>query len=380
MKVLITGSKGFIGRNLRARLDYEKDIQLFEYDIENKDDELESFLKEAEIIFHLAGVNRPQKEEEFKTGNVELTKLICDYLKRLGRKATIVFSSSIQAGFDNPYGRSKRAAEDILIDWADEGNGRAVIFRLKNVFGKWCRPNYNSVVATFCHNISHNLPIVINDAGRVLELVYIDDVVDAFIHIIKEFRNSQDRDHYVKLSEFRDIPRYFSITVGELANKLKCFYESRNKLIAPDFSSEFERFLYATFISYFDLEDIAISLDNRVDERGELAEAIKSREFGQIFVLKINPGQIRGNHFHHTKIEKFLVLEGQADLVLKNINNGTSRVFKLASDRLQLIEIPPGYSHSIRNIGSTPVIVLVWANEIFDQARPDTFNYELKTY
>ena len=379
MKVLITGSKGFIGKNLLARLAYEKDIKLFEFDIENKSCDLEHFLNEAEIIFHLAGVNRPEKEEEFKTGNVELTELICNYLERLGRKPTVVFSSSIQAGVENPYGSSKKAAEDILINWADKGNGRAVIFRLKNVFGKWCRPNYNSVVATFCHNISHNLPIVINDTERVLELVYIDDVVEGFIHIINELRNSQERYHDVKSYEFREIPRYFSITVGELANKLKRFHESRKKLLAPDFSDDFERFLYATFISYYDLEDISISLENKVDERGTLAEALKSREFGQIFVLRINPGQTRGNHFHHTKIEKFLVLEGQAHLKLKNIDNGTSAVFRLSSDRLQLIEIPPGYSHSIENIGSTPVIVLVWANEIFNQARPDTFYYEVKS-
>ena len=379
MKVLITGSKGFIGKNLLARLAYEKDIKLFEFDIENKSCDLEHFLNEAEIIFHLAGVNRPEREEEFKTGNVELTELICNYLERLGRKPTVVFSSSIQAGVENPYGSSKKAAEDILINWADKGNGRAVIFRLKNVFGKWCRPNYNSVVATFCHNISHNLPIVINDTERVLELVYIDDVVEGFIHIINELRNSQERYHDVKSYEFREIPRYFSITVGELANKLKRFHESRKKLLAPDFSDDFERFLYATFISYYDLEDISISLENKVDERGTLAEALKSREFGQIFVLRINPGQTRGNHFHHTKIEKFLVLEGQAHLKLKNIDNGTSAVFRLSSDRLQLIEIPPGYSHSIENIGSTPVIVLVWANEIFNQARPDTFYYEVKS-
>jgi len=379
MKVLITGSKGFIGKNLLARLAYEKDIKLFEFDIENKSCDLEHFINEAEVIFHLAGINRPEKEEEFKTGNVELTNLICDHLERLGRKPTVVFSSSIQAGVENPYGRSKKAAEDILINWADKGNGRAVIFRLKNVFGKWCRPNYNSVVATFCHNISHNLPIVINDTERVLELVYIDDVVEGFIHIINELRNSQERYHDVKSYEFREIPRYFSITVGELANKLKRFHESRKKLLAPDFSDDFERFLYATFISYYDLEDISISLENKVDERGTLAEALKSREFGQIFVLRINPGQTRGNHFHHTKIEKFLVLEGQAHLKLKNIDNGTSAVFRLSSDRLQLIEIPPGYSHSIENIGSTPVIVLVWANEIFNQARPDTFYYEVKS-
>ena len=379
MKVLITGSKGFIGKNLLARLAYEKDIKLFEFDIENKSCDLEHFLNEAEIIFHLAGVNRPEREEEFKTGNVELTELICNYLERLGRKPTVVFSSSIQAGVENPYGSSKKAAEDILINWADKGNGRAVIFRLKNVFGKWCRPNYNSVVATFCHNISHNLPIVINDTERVLELVYIDDVVEGFIHIINELRNSQERYHDVKSYEFREIPRYFSITVGELANKLKRFHESRKKLLVPDFSDDFERFLYATFISYYDLEDISISLENKVDERGTLAEALKSREFGQIFVLRINPGQTRGNHFHHTKIEKFLVLEGQAHLKLKNIDNGTSAVFRLSSDRLQLIEIPPGYSHSIENIGSTPVIVLVWANEIFNQARPDTFYYEVKS-
>lgn len=378
MRALVTGSNGFIGKNLVARLDYEKDIEVLKFDVENSQADLRAGLQEADIVFHLAGVNRPEKEKDFITGNVNLTGDICDYLKRLGRKPIIVFSSSIQAELNNPYGRSKKEAEDILINWSKEVNGKVIIFRLKNVFGKWCRPNYNSVVATFCYNISHNLPIRIIEGSRQLELVYIDDVVESFISIINEIKSTKKINSAFVPYDFRDVPRSFQITVAQLANKLKIYHESRKQLMVPDFSDIFERFLYATFISYLEPGEIPIPLESKVDDRGALAEALKSQESGQIFILKINPGQKRGNHYHHTKIERFLLLEGQAELNIKNINTGEYKVFRLSSEKLQLIEIPPGYSHSIDNIGTTPAIVLVWANEIFNQDKPDTFYYEVK--
>lgn len=282
--VLVTGSRGFIGRNLCAVLRRLESVLLHEHDLGNNEPELRKALSQCEVIFHLAGVNRPEKVEEFRQGNTDFTEKICNTLREMRVAPKIVLSSSIQADLDNPYGVSKREAEDILRKFAEATGAECVVYRFKNLFGKWCRPNYNSVTATFCHNIAHDLPIQINDPARGLELTYIDDVVEAFISELQLGRPG-----------FRFAPPVPGncITLGELAQKVKSFRESRSNLHLPDFSSAFDRALYATYLSYLDKQDFGYGLDIKCDQRGSLAEFLKSPSMGQFFVSRTRPGVIR---------------------------------------------------------------------------------------
>ena len=406
--ILITGSAGFIGRHLVEALGRRQNVRVIEYDIGNTQRELDQGLAEAEFIFHLAGVNRPERLEEFKTGNADFTAGICDSLSALGRNPTIVLSSSIQAELDNPYGLSKRQAEESLRQWAEAGgrksdgssqigedqkqvmpvtrasssaalspptspcrNRRAVILRLKNVFGKWCRPNYNSVTATFCHNIAHDLPIAISDPGKELDLVYIDDVVAAFLEVL-------DGPQATEPCMYGGVSRSFKVTLGELAARIRSFRDSRTTLVMPSFADAFTRCLYATYLSYLDPADFGYNLEIKTDNRGCLAEFMKSVQFGQVFVSRTKPGITRGNHFHHTKTEKFFVVEGDAIIRFRHISGTEVVEHRVSGKDFKVVDIPPGYTHSIENIGDTEMVVLFWACEIFDPQRADTFSMGVK--
>ena len=423
--VLVTGSAGFIGKHLVEALGRRPEVRVFGYDVGNTAEELDRALAEADVIYHLAGVNRPQDPNEFQTGNAGFTLALCNSLQTLGRKPTIVLSSSIQAELDNPYGISKRQAEKTVEDYArkcaeirgqgaEDGGRRAedggqqakaIIFRLKNVFGKWCRPNYNSAVATFCHNIAHDLPISISDPGKELELVYIDDVIRAFLEVLDQ-RTEDGMGKAEKLKTemlkgesgnaesfcYREVERSFKVTLGELASKIRSFRQSRKSLVMPSLADDFTRCLYATYLSYLEAPDFAYNLDIKTDKRGCLAEFMKSPEFGQIFVSRTKPGITRGNHYHHTKTEKFLVVEGEAVIRFRSIQTSVvsdqwsvvsghkSEVIehRASGKDFKVLDIPPGYTHSIENVGDTEMVVLFWASEIFDPQRPETYFMEVK--
>ncbi len=363
-EILVAGARGFVGRNLCAVLRRMESVQLMEIDQDSTREDLEYFLSRAEVFFHLAGVNRPQQEMQFFTGNTALTEDYCTILKRVGRAPKIVFSSSIQAGQDNPYGMSKRLAEETLRTFANKMGAECIVYRLKNLFGKWCRPNYNSVTATFCHNIAHGLPVHISNPARELELTYIDEVISVFVAELQPGRPG-----------FRFAPPLpcTRITLGELAEKIQAFRNSRSSLRFPDLRDHFDRALYATYLSYLDREQFSYSLEVQSDQRGSLAEFLKSSSLGQLFVSSTNPGVTRGNHYHHTKAEKFLVLHGTAIIRLRQIESEEILEYRLCGEDFHVVDIPPGYTHTIENIGEDDLVTLFWASEVFDPDYPDTY-------
>jgi UDP-2-acetamido-2,6-beta-L-arabino-hexul-4-ose reductase len=347
--VLITGARGFLGRNLAAHLLARGDCTLRLCDLETSEDELKGWLCEAEVIYHLAGVNRPQDPAEFESGNFGFTARICELLREAGRTPRIVFASSIQAELENPYGISKRRAEEALCEFASESGTEVRIFRLKNLFGKWCRPNYNSVVATFCHNIANDLPIAISDPANEVELSYVDDVVAAFL-------------------ADGTIPSY-RIALGDLAGRIEGF----RSLYTPDFAEWFNRALYATYLSYLPAEARRHNLEIRADARGSLAEFIKSEHCGQMFVSRTKPGVTRGNHYHHTKTEKFFVVAGEGLIRMRQIEGGEVTEYRVRGEDFGVVDIPPGYTHSIENTGEGELVTLFWASQVFDPERSDTY-------
>ncbi|NTV06486.1 MAG: SDR family oxidoreductase [Chlorobiaceae bacterium] len=368
MTILVTGAKGFVGRNLCSVLRTMEHVRVLEFDCDNVPAELVGMLGEVEVIFHLAGVNRPKNEEEFKTGNTGLTEELCLILQRLERTPKIILASSIQAEFDNPYGSSKLDAERALQAFSKNTGARCVVYRFKNLFGKWCRPNYNSVTATFCHNIAHGIPVTISDPNRSIDLTYIDDVVYALIGEIPSKEENQE-------SGFAfggDLTSY-SITLGELAELIMSFRESRRTLILPGFDSQFVKALYATYLSCFEGEEFVYPLQIRTDERGSLAEMMKSSAFGQIFVSRTNPGITRGNHYHHTKTEKFMVVEGDAVIRFRQIDGIEVTEHRVSGKEFKVVDIPPGYTHHITNIGTGELVTLFWASEIFNPEKADTY-------
>lgn len=363
---LVTGAKGFVGKNLVSALMRRPDVNILEYDVDTPADLLEIGLAKSDVVYHLAGVNRPERVEEFMTGNFGLTQRICNSLRSLGRSPILVLSSSMQAALKNPYGLSKCHAEETVFEFEKETGTEVFVFRLPGVFGKWCRPNYNSVVATFCHNIAHNLPIVISDPSHEIELAYIDDVVRSFIDIM-DGHPPIARDRYC-LAE----PTY-KVRLGQLAETIRGFRDSRVSLILPDMNNPLHRALYATYLSYLPEDSFAYDLNQRVDPRGELAELVKSPHSGQMFVSRTRPGITRGHHYHDTKVEKFIVLEGDAIIRFRHILKAEIIEYPVSGREFRVVDIPPGYTHSIENIGQSDLIVLFWSNEIFDPLIPDTF-------
>ncbi len=367
---LITGARGFIGRNLAARLRQAGDLTVFSYDLENDPAELATWLGQADVVFHLAGINRPQDVSEYEIGNAGFTEEICQILRRLGRAPKIVLSSSIQAELDNPYGASKRRAEESLKAFSREAGAAVSIYRLKNVFGKWCRPNYNSVTATFCHNIAHDSPISISDPAREIELIYVDDVAERFLEELHD--PSGPTTFYAP-----DIVPSTRIALGDLAGRIQAFHEMKHSLVIPDFSDRFNRCLYATYLSYVESPSLEYGLDIKTDTRGTLAEFIKSRHIGQIFLSRTHPGITRGNHYHHTKTEKFLVIAGEGVIRMRHVEGNDLVEHRVRGDEYRVIDIPPGHTHSITNTGTEEMVTLFWASEVFDPNRPDTYYLEV---
>lgn len=365
--VLVTGAAGFIGKNLCARLELLTDISILRYTREQTLEDLAKFVREADFIFHIAGINRPKEDSEFTSGNQELTERIISDLRTANKKTPILLTSSVQAELNNPYGKSKLAAEDALLAWSKESGSPVYIYRLPGVFGKWCKPNYNSVVATFCHNIANNLPVQISDPSNKITLAYIDEVMDEFI-------NKLDGDTKIEKDGFYSMPRIFNVTLADLNSRIMALHNSRTTLVVPNLEDSLNKYLYATYISYLATDDFSYELQTNTDNRGWLAEFIKSKQFGQIFISKTKPGISRGDHWHHTKIEKFLVVEGDGEILFRNkIDSQDIISYKVSGDSPTVLDIPTGYVHSIKNIGSSDLITIFWANEILDKQRPDTY-------
>lgn len=389
MRVLVTGSKGFIGKNLVVVLKQLPDVEVFEFNLDVPESVMEEGLTKADIIFHLAGINRPENPEDFSTGNTGFTQELCERLRTLGRKPMIIFSSSIQAELDNPYGRSKRKAEEVLLSFLEQTGAQVVIFRMKNVFGKWCRPNYNSAVATFCHNIARNLPISISDRANEVNLVYVDDVCAAMMEASGLLPSPSK--HFVPFTDsvYADIAPSFNLTLGALVDTVRSFKATRSSFQVPAFDDPFICRLYATYLSYLEKSDFAYGLDIKKDNRGGLAEFLKTSSLGQIFVSRTQPGITRGNHYHHTKTEKFLVVQGEAVIRFRDIRTVAGGVspapsgsevieYHVNGDEFRVVDIPPGFTHSITNVGEGVLVTLFWANQIFDPTKPDTYYCEVK--
>jgi UDP-2-acetamido-2,6-beta-L-arabino-hexul-4-ose reductase len=369
MKVLVTGVNGFIGKNLMIHLQERADTEIVRFVRGESFVDLAAKVAQADFIFHLAGVNRPENDAEFAQGNCELTQALCDAIRAAGRPVPVVYTSSIQAERENAYGVSKRGAEDALRALAAETGQPVWIYRLPNVFGKWCRPNYNSAVATFCHNIVNDLPISINDPGAQLRLVYVDDVARAFLsHLGQETHGVQDA----------AVEPVYETTVGKLADQLHAFKRSRVDMVIEPVGVGLVRALYATYISYYRPEQFAYPLVKHEDPRGGFSEMLKTRDSGQFSYFTAHPGVTRGGHYHHTKNEKFLVVHGKASFKFRHVVTGEEYELFTNGDEPQVVETVPGWSHDITNIGEHTMVVMLWANEIFDRERPDTKNYKVR--
>ncbi|MDR3364537.1 MAG: NAD-dependent epimerase/dehydratase family protein [Clostridiales Family XIII bacterium] len=364
LKVLITGSEGFIGKNLRCRLAHMDGAEVLLFDAGDGFGLIESHIADIDFIFHLAGVNRPDDPKEFYSGNADLTQSLAGLIQAKGLNIPIVFSSSTQAAFGNDYGKSKRLAEDALLSLADRMP--IYVYRLHNVFGKWCRPNYNSVVATFCYNIMHGLPISISDRSAELQLVYIDDIVDEFLKILKGGPPAW-------IDEGRCYIRpLYTVTLGDLADTLYKFKGMLGSLFVPSTGDVFAKKLFSTFVSYGGHDDfVQLPKINR-DQRGSFTELVKNEYAGQVSVSISKPGVIRGNHFHDTKMERFIVVKGSARIRFRHVLTDEAMEFDVCGERQEIVTIPVGYTHSIENTGDE-MILLIWGNEELDPERPDTY-------
>ncbi|MAU58542.1 MAG: capsular biosynthesis protein [Flavobacteriaceae bacterium] len=372
MKVLITGSNGFLAKNLISHLKTIDEIKLYLFSKDNSLDTLETHLKEVNFIFHLAGVNRPKNKEEFTSGNINLTKYILDILIKYHKKTPLLFSSSIQSELGNEYGESKKKAEKIIQDYSNHTGANIFIYRLPNIFGKWAKPNYNSVIATWCSNIANNKSIEVDDENSKLSLVYIDDVVKSFIKkmFLKNSFNNEE-------GKFYDLKNIHLKTLKEIKDLLYSFKKNRISLEIPDVGSGFERALYATYLSYLPIDDFSYDLKGHNDHRGSFYEIIKTLNSGQFSVSTTAPGISRGDHYHHTKNEKFLVVKGEALIEYRNIITNEKISYNVNSKNMKIVEMIPGYTHKITNIGNEEMILFLWANECYDENNPDTFQLEV---
>ncbi|WP_243303392.1 NAD-dependent epimerase/dehydratase family protein [Geothrix oryzisoli] len=367
--ILVTGSGGFVGQNLCVVLGRRDDTRLLTFDLADDPGCLEDRVLQADFIFHLAGVNRPVKTEDFEPGNAGLTGTILELLRKAGRATPLLLSSSTQAALENPYGLSKRAAENLVFAYGRDCGAEVFVYRFPNLFGKWCRPNYNSAVATFCHNIARGLPIHLNDPASPIRLVYIDDLLSEALRAL-EGRPTRS-------GEFCEVPISHKVTIGQIADLVSSFRESRENLSFPDLSDPFTLKLYSTYLSYLPEGDFGYPLKMHCDPRGSFTEFQRTPDRGQISINISKPGITRGNHWHHTKTEKFLVVSGQGVIRFRRL--GTLKVieYPVCGDRLEVIDIPPGYTHNISNIGDTELVTVMWANEPYDPSRPDTWFEEV---
>lgn len=378
MKILVTGAQGFVGRNLVSQLyniqlgkarNYDvagEEMTVFEYDVDSTFAELDEYCRQADFVFNLAGVNRPKDQMEFMKGNFGFASTLLETLKKYNNNCPVMISSSTQAALDNPYGESKRAGEQLMFDYAEETGAKVLVYRFPNVFGKWCRPNYNSAVATFCNNVANDLPITVNDPSVVMNLVYIDDVVDELIAALsgKEHRNG----------EYCEVPVVHTITLGGIVELINSFKKMPLNLGIPDLEDAFTRKLYSTYLSYLPKEKFTYPLKMNMDDRGSFTEIIRTVGSGQFSVNISKPGITKGQHWHHTKNEKFVVVSGHGLIQLRKI--GTEEVigFEVSGDKMEVVEMIPGYTHNIINLSEKEdLVTFMWCNECFNPEHPDTY-------
>ena len=381
MKILVTGSQGFVGRNLVETLKIIRDkkyktdilstdIEIYEYDINNTKEDLHNYTKDCNFVVHLAGINRPQNTEEFSSGNKGTIELLCQCLKENDNHCPVLVSSSIQVGRDNDYAKSKKEGEDFLLEFGKKHANEIYIYRFANLFGKWCRPNYNSVTATWCYNIANDLEIQVNDPTVELSLCYIDDVVEEILHAISGHPSMKVEDHYI-------VAPIHNVSLGHMRDLLYSFKESRESLGIADQSDDFIRKLYATYLSYLPENQFSYPLKMNIDDRGSFTEFIRTKEHGQVSINISKPGITKGQHWHNTKNEKFLVVSGEGVIQFRKIGDDKVIEYKVSGDKLEVIDIPTGYTHNIINIGDTDMVTVMWANESFDPDHPDTYYEEV---
>ena len=395
MKVLVTGAKGFVGRNLVAQLRniaegkvkcYGDLIieQVYEYDIDSTQEQLEQYCREADFVFNLAGVNRPQNAEEFMAGNFGFASILLATLRKYGNKCPVMLSSSIQATLqgrfgDSEYGRSKKAGEELFFEYGEQTGAKVLVYRFPNLFGKWCRPNYNSVIATFCHNIANDLPIQVNDLTTQLELLYIDDLVDEMIAALKGCEHHCEFDGVETVlcnnGRFCAAPVTHKVTLGKIVDLLDSFKNQSNTLIVPEIpEGSFAKKLYSTYLSYLPKEKVTFPLKMNVDHRGSFTELIKSEKVGQVSINISKPGITKGEHWHNTKWEFFMVVSGNGLIQQRKIGTDEILNFEVSGNKIEAVHMLPGYTHNIINLSSTDDLVTVmWCNECFDPLRPDTY-------
>lgn len=365
-RILITGAAGFLAKNLAVRL-REAGHAILPVTRQTTDEELGDALQQADFVFHLAGTNRPKDPSEFTEGNVALTQRLCDRLAALGRPVPVAYSSSTQALLDNPYGRSKREAEAALERHGRESGAPVYVYRLTNVFGKWARPHYNSAVATFCHQVAQGLPLTVHDPAAAVRLVYVDDVVDEFLQLL----SSQPP------AGHREVHPVYETTVGEIAQTIQGFADSRRSLVTPRVGTGLVRALYSTYLTHLPPAAFAYEVPRHGDARGVFVEMLKTPDSGQFSYFTAHPGVTRGEHYHHTKTEKFLVIKGRAHFGFRHIETGERHELVVEGGEGRIVETVPGWTHNITNIGQDELLVMLWANEIFDRSRPDTVSMKV---
>ncbi len=376
MKILITGAKGFIGKNLIAELKniregktkvypVSKDLQIFAYDVESNPADLDVYCREADFVFHLAGVNRPEKSEDFMAGNFGFTSTLLEMLKKYDNNCPVMISSSTQAALENAYGLSKRAGEELMFDYSKATGAKVLVYRFPNVFGKWCRPNYNSAVATFCYNVAHGLPIQVNDPTVTMHLVYIDDVVRELIMALAGLETRTDK--------YCEVPVVHTVKLGEIVDLVYSFSASRDNLSVPDMGDAFTKKLYSTYLSYLPEDAFSYPLKMNVDERGSFTEIIRTADRGQFSVNISKPYITKGQHWHHTKNEKFCVVSGRGVIRFRKIDDEKIIEYFVSGEKIEVVDIPVGYTHNIENLGETDMVTFMWCNEVFDAERPDTY-------
>ncbi|PKB55687.1 capsular biosynthesis protein [Clostridium sp. HMb25] len=367
MKVLVTGADGFIGKNLCARLAYEENIEVLPFDKDMKEGKLEEYSRICEFVLHLAGVNRPKDPKEFQEGNFGFTSRLLSYLKQNENDCPIMLASSTQAELNNPYGKSKLAGEKLLRQYGGETGAKILIYRFTNVFGKWCLPNYNSAVATFCYNTANDLPLTVNGRETKVKLIYIDDVVDELISALNGRENKNN-------TGFCQVHPDYTVTLGEIVDLLQEFKNSRESKIVPDMTNEsFSKKLYSTYLSYLPEQEFKYPLKMNIDERGSFTEILRTADRGQFSVNISKPGIEKGNHWHNTKNEKFVVVSGKALIQFRRPESKEIINYHVSGEKLEIVDIPVGYTHNIINEGDTDLVTFMWCNECFDPERPDTF-------
>lgn len=373
MKVLVTGANGFVGKNLVSTLNSMNGCEVLEFDRSNTLTELKDLVKDCDFVVHLAGINRPEKPEDFYRGNAGLTETLCELLLQTGNHAPILVSSSIQAELDNDYGQSKKEGEDILLQYSKDSNAPVFIYRLPNLFGKWTRPFYNSVVATWSYQIAHGEEIEINNPDHRMTLVYIDDLIE---EILKAMAGEGNH----KFASYYDVPVEYYTTLGELSKILKSFKDSRNNRFIPNMNDSLTRKLYSTYLNYLPEDKFSYPLITHEDDRGSFSEFIKSDYSGQVSINISKAHVTKGEHWHHSKNEKFLVVKGQGVIKFRDIFSEEIIEYYVSDEKLEVVDIPTGYTHNIVNLGDEDLITIMWVNEPFDASNPDTFAMNVENF